>query len=379
MEEGLMASARDLTSMDYIYKEWSFPFDEKKDSNGRLPYLDETAGLLVQRMEQLEARRDMTQIWDCYDELLRQTRKTKKPTELARVEVICARYDLKFGRASQAQERLIDAIDRNLSDDHFVAVARWLLGIVCWSAIDTPWDAISEWDACKKIFADLADNSSLGRTKNDWYKERNKEINSFMENIQGLLGLPSVRPAIHAAPSAPAARRKSAPAPSYLRLYPVLSSTSAGTWSPRVAREIGWIEATEIQVDGELYSVVSLLEGNVIKSLTSDKLYSILVEGESMNEFRPPILSGDYVLIDPDRKAVNGNAVFVELVDKTIPDEKDTLKRYKEEGVYDVFEPVSNRPQFEGIEFRFKKSDRDNKYRILGVAVARLTPKPETS
>ncbi len=70
---------------------------------------------------------------------------------------------------------LIDAVKRFQGDDHSLAVASWLLGIVCWQMGGTAqWEAISHWEGSYLRFIELREDSHQPKDRSNWYSDRRK-------------------------------------------------------------------------------------------------------------------------------------------------------------------------------------------------------------
>jgi hypothetical protein len=370
-----MASVKELTSMDYIYDKWTYPFDEKNNGEPEVSHLEEPIEILREKLCACADGRDYSKLWKCYDEILHQAKKLNDYSELARVEVICALFDARYGRSALAKERLEDAIQHNITNDHFTAVAHWLSGIVDWNYEKKTADAIFEWYQCKKLFTGLSVLNGVVTKQNEWYKARILEINQFFAEIKSEDMTRTAASAEQASAQARVAAGKGAQPDNYLRLYNIYPATSAGHWTPRTIKVIGFVEVPEIQIGDRRYEVINLDQkgGNIINLLAKNEVFAIQVSGESMNVV---IDNEDYVLVDPSRQNPhNGEIVFVEQYDYL--DSKDTIKEFHSDGVNDVFSPNSNLPQYKKppYPYVFKKGDRDA-YHIIGTVVARLKPKP---
>lgn len=170
-----------LQLFSYIEQKWLHPFDGA-GANDHLGY--SLAVLADQLKTHLQNGQDK-QTWECYDRLRRQAFAQYNQEEIGEVDIICAGVELDIGRTETAIKRLEDAIKRFRSDDHRLAVAEWLLGVVYWrSGENSSWLATAHWENTRQIFNDLRDFNNQTEAKRRWYERRCAEIEVFLKDIR---------------------------------------------------------------------------------------------------------------------------------------------------------------------------------------------------
>jgi SOS-response transcriptional repressor LexA len=397
-----MKNDESLMDAEFVYFEWLDPGPSFKQNGARHKNaaLERPMQMLVDCMRQAEGCQDMPRLWEACDTLLEQGRRSGDPMELAKIEIICAIFELKHGRNSTARELLDDAISRSVSHEHFNAVAHWLEGIAQARSPERIWKAVTSWDSALKIFTALSKKPEQGDGI-DWYTARSKEMDVFIDQqvrrpektpptseaqtaqsaqpVQTEKPAEPVQPVQPEQPVQPGQPPKEGPpaypsgvktAAGYLRLIPISQNAPASPFSPPRENVNAWIEVEEVWIDNQPYKVESLNSSDkLVNSPAGQQAYAHMVVGKSMNAV--PLLPGDYVLINTTKEPASGDIVLAEKAqDDGSGEELITLKRLLKRGSRLIL-------RYESRESEFMDKTIDSskvKFVIHGVAVARFVP-----
>jgi len=179
-----------LLKFDYIYQQWLYYFDNDS-KNGSLSAPIQTLVDLMFKEAGFEsdqaAQTDFKRLWEYYDLVREGVKNSENYTDMADVEVACARVDLRFGRIKDAEYHLIEAEKQYQPfANHSSAVTRWLHGIVLWNSpiSEMQWKALTKWNDCCQKYDDFAHDPNTVQGGNKWYTDRIKEINQLLAEIK---------------------------------------------------------------------------------------------------------------------------------------------------------------------------------------------------
>jgi phage repressor protein C with HTH and peptisase S24 domain len=341
-------------------KQWLYRFERPKYST-RLNDIITT----IERAK--TTRTDEKLIWSKLyelDKLMRDPSEDIKNVLIAKIHVALKILD--FDLFESARIFLIEVVQNYPKGTHFYGTALWALGYLEW-LFDKEF-ARDNWQKAYSQYKKQSERSS-GKQK-EWYEERLKEMKAAMDQAK-------VETESSAAPdaeqdTAQAEEPSSETSPKYreasLRLYPVIGSIPAGGFAanPKAAEPITYLEANQVEINGEAHTIINLKTGRTLKLLSTHKHFVLQVTGNSMNTAKEvAILDGDYVLIRSQDTADPGDIVAVEIHGE---DDEATLKRFSTRGNKVILSPESLDPSYQ--EFEFEPQEIGKQVHIRGIAVA---------
>jgi SOS-response transcriptional repressor LexA len=147
-------------------------------------------------------------------------------------------------------------------------------------------------------------------------------------------------------------------------MYPIFESIPAGGLGSMPALLESRVEADRLLIGRVPHYVVNLRGGKLIELRSDQRYVAVKVAGESLNlnDIKP----GDYVLLQIQEDAVNGDIVVAMILSDMPEDEKYSLKHFARKDGKIILSPNSSNPKYKAYEF----SEKDNKVVVQGVAVA---------
>lgn len=410
---------KNLTDIEYIAANWLHHFLDDQ-VNGNLN--DSTKHLVDQLFQAAEAKKDDWKVvWQLYDFISQQANENGTPEERGDVRIVCARIDLRYGRLNDAQRRLEEACSLYLPDLHHHTVATWMRAIPLWlrEIPERRWEAFTIWEKIYRRFQDFSKNQThiadnfLQDDNHEWYEARCQEIEEFLGEVREKLaatvqpmadgaqasqanqavgqrmgkqeqpGEPKSAPEnlrVQPAPGAPKKRGK----PGYLRSYPIIPEPiSAGDFRARIETAYNFPEYLyfkQVEINNELFDVISLMDGNLVKMTGAKSTYVLRVKGDSMNAY--PILDGDYVMVCTGISPQTGQVVVTQILDNDVDDAFGMLKvLHSMDDKEIILEYRSHNPKYQdergnNLLITLKRKGKQQPD-IIGVAVARFTKASE--
>ncbi len=128
-----------------------------------------------------------------------------------------------------------------------------------------------------------------------------------------------------------------------------------------------------VEIDDVLYDVVSLRGSKIIAWPGARTAYAIRVQGDSMDDYHPPILPGDYILINPEIAPKSGDVVVTQVLNDDDTPSNNVKVLISITGDEILLRYKSKNPKYKrngrDLDFSLKKHKHKNP-EILGVAVA---------
>ena len=156
-----------------------------------------------------------------------------------------------------------------------------------------------------------------------------------------------------------------------LRSYPVYASIPAGGFGSMPTQIASRLETDRVLIGDVPHYVVNLRGGKVIELRTHEQYVAVRVKGESLNLSN--IKEGDYVLLQIQEDAANGDIAAVMILSDTPDEEKCSLKHFARKEGKIILSPNSSNPNYKAYEF----FEEDKKVVVQGVALAVLKRIPE--
>lgn len=407
---------QNLNSYEFIRTNWLHQFKEET-KQGEMTwkgYLDWSEQSDVEELRRLVQVGRTADAWEHYDRLSLRILEEGNDLKIGDVTISLVDVELRIGRINKANKLITSAVDRFSRDPHNHAVAMWLSGIVCWRQEDgSCWDAMHQWEACRKEFERLYATGPFGETRSEWYRQRLEEIRLFLDemrkelsaNVANTTGagasisaaaavgaVASVSPSVAASVAAeeaihpPDGKEVKPPAghvkepgrkknDGFLRIYPIRrDATSAGQLKENYIGDAGYIDVEQVVIENVSYLVHALVSGDrMVNVLDFRRVYALRVHGDSMNAPGPEsIQDGDLVLVlpvevDPFHEKLFANRIVITSTNEP-GSEETNIKKLVYDGKQIRLEFQSRNPSHEPF-INFQKG-----WKIMGVVLARLTP-----
>lgn len=410
------ALLNDLMRIEYIGLNWFHHFLEVKKQGGISwkGHLSWSEQSLVHEIINQAKNGNKDRVWSLANSLERSVRKTQDNSKIGDIDFYLARIEAEIGRLDTAHQKLRDATNRFASDHHDLAVILWCLGIVLWKRDPAyRWDAMHQWDACRKEFERLHATGPFGETRSEWYRQRLEEIRLFLDEMRKELSANVAKSAsagasigaaasVGAVASASSSVAAAVPAQEaihppdskdvkppaehvkdpgrkkndgFLRIYPIRRvATSAGQLKENYIGDAGYIDVAQLVIENVTYRIHSLVSSDrMVNVLDFRRVYALRVHGDSMNAPGPEtIQDGDLVLVlpvevDPFREKLYANRIVITSTNEPGSEETNIKKLVYDRGNI-LLEYQTTNPIHEP-NIPFQKG-----WKIMGVVLARLTP-----
>jgi SOS-response transcriptional repressor LexA len=310
-------------------------------------------------------------------------------TAESRMECGLAAYHM--GDKVEAMKLFLEAASKYTGNDHCKAVITWMLGCIQWQLSTRINDAIISWESSYELFKNLEEPSKRIEYA-QWYRWWYTVMRlTFDKAIAGSFVSPppekdwpdDVEHIIFADNSKGREKGTSAPFSSsvvsppwtsevgVLRSYPVFASIPAGGFGSMPTSSDIRLETERIMIGHVPHYVVNLHGGKAIDLKINQHYVAVRVQGESLNLNN--IKDGDYVLLQVQEDATNGDIAAVMVLSDMPEDEKFSLKHFRRKDGKIILSPNSSNPKYKPYEFW----EDDKKVVVQGVALAVLKRIPE--
>jgi len=277
--------------------------------------------------------------------------------EQAECTLECGLACYRMGDLMQAAKFLEESLPLFDGNEHYVAVALWMLGGVLWELPDPPDRAVATWSQCKSLFEKLQRRSGQ-KTQRDWYLEKAALVRQALEDMLSREtppppGKPPKQPS-----GSPDEKQEPAAANSLLlQLFRVVDRVPAGGFGPvgYGPYTIGDILVDRVIINNETYRLVNLKDQARQLRLPPNRYVVVKVYGDSMNKpgklLPEAIDDGDYVLLVEQDTADDSDIVAAEIQEEDSSYATLKVLRVVTPGKEYILEPHSLNPDHQPFYF----------------------------
>jgi hypothetical protein len=354
-------------------------------------HLSASSSHLIDQMKLASEKGQLKKTWNLMERVKYLINESDDDQEIAEVRFKCARIAVDMGALKEAESLLRETARKYKGSNwHNYSIAAWLLGCIEWILPGKQDEAILSWQHSLAGFEDLIRRYEANKGESEWYSNLCSELkDALQKSIEDEKIAPPVadpqRSKKQAADSGPkAGPPESEPGPTespqppkplknsdLLYLFPVVEEIPASGFGPAGydPYQIASVETDQFIIDKKPHQMIRLKNRGRVVNMAGREHVVVRIVGDSMNN--AGIDPGDYVLlrlqIKPDDQDIVAAAIIQE-------DTLATLKRYIERGDSITLKPESKNPAH--VETTFTKKDQglENKFVIVGVAIAVFKP-----
>jgi hypothetical protein len=265
---------------------------------------------------------------------------------------------------------------------HHAAMARWMLGVACWSIPERHEAGLAAWQRSIETVQMMAEGRTVSRVQAEWYQRALIQMRATMlatlKEDKLPFEIPQPAPQEQAYTEATGQEQPPNTPPqggvsgvgkkeiSLLRICPQFDRLSTAFVEAKGARSTspGYMEAESLILGGRQYHIFSLVGEKIIDLTEAPGIGNhIVIRAQDDSLDQEGIDDGDYVLVRVQNKAGKKDLIAVEILGKG---GEVVLRKLNKRGKEIILSPRSSNPLHK--ERRFNKNSQD--FRIRGVVLA---------